>query len=79
MAAELPALIPLPRESASGAGRLVLGAEIGISTADPADAARLGPVLLKIPHRKSDWKWMITFIPVGDTAGMRYSSDLNSQ
>lgn len=33
-------------------------------------------VLLKIPHRKSDWKWMFTFAPVGDTAGLRYSSDL---
>jgi hypothetical protein len=36
-------------------------------------------VLLKIPHRKSDWKWMFTFIPVGDTTGLRYSSDLNPQ
>jgi hypothetical protein len=34
-------------------------------------------VLLKIPHRKSDWKWMFTFAPVGDTTGLRYSSDLN--
>lgn len=36
-------------------------------------------VLLKIPHRKSDWKWMFTFIPVGDTAGLRYSSELNPE
>ena len=34
-------------------------------------------VLLKIPHRKSDWKWMFTFVPIGDTTGLRYSSDLN--
>lgn len=33
-------------------------------------------VLLKIPHRKNDWKWMFTFIPVGDTTGLRYSADL---
>ncbi|WP_265594151.1 family 20 glycosylhydrolase [Haloferula sp. BvORR071] len=36
-------------------------------------------VLLKIPHRKSDWKWMFTFIPVGDTTGMCYSSDLKPE
>lgn len=36
-------------------------------------------VLLKIPHRKSDWKWMFTFIPVGDTAGLRYSSESNPE
>ena len=36
-------------------------------------------VLLKIPHRRSDWKWMFTFIPVGDTAGLRYSSELNPE
>ncbi len=34
-------------------------------------------VLLKIPHRKSDWKWMFTFAPVGDTTGLRYSADLH--
>lgn len=34
-------------------------------------------VLLKLPHRKSDWKWMFTFAPVGDTTGLRYSSNLN--
>ena len=33
-------------------------------------------VLLKIPHRKSDWKWMFTFAPVGDTTGLRYSAAL---
>ena len=33
-------------------------------------------VLLKIPHRAGDWKWMFTFIPIGDTTGIRYSSDL---
>jgi hypothetical protein len=31
-------------------------------------------ILLKIPHRKSDWKWMFTFAPVGDTTGLRYST-----
>lgn len=36
-------------------------------------------VLLKIPHRKSDWKWMFTFIPVGDTTGLRYTHDLNPE
>ncbi len=34
-------------------------------------------VLLKIPHRKSDWKWMFTFAPVGDTKNLRYSAELN--
>jgi len=34
-------------------------------------------VLLKIPHRRSDWKWMFTFIPVGDTTGLRYTSELS--
>ena len=33
-------------------------------------------VLLKLPQRKSDWKWMFTFAPVGDTSGLRYSSAL---
>jgi hexosaminidase len=33
-------------------------------------------VLLKIPHRKGDWKWMFTFAPIGDTRGFRYSSNL---
>ena len=33
-------------------------------------------VLLKIPQRKSDWKWMFTFAPVGNTNGLRYSADL---
>lgn len=33
-------------------------------------------ILLKIPHRKSDWKWMFTFAPVGDTTGLRHSSSL---
>lgn len=33
-------------------------------------------ILLKIPHRRSDWKWMFTFTPVGDTTGLRYSSSL---
>lgn len=33
-------------------------------------------VLLKIPHRKSDWKWMFTFVPVGDTTGIKYSDEL---
>lgn len=36
-------------------------------------------VLLKIPHRKGDWKWMFTFIPVGDTTGLRYSSELKPE
>ena len=36
-------------------------------------------MLLKIPHRKRDWKWMFTFIPVGDTAGLGYSSELNPE
>ena len=36
-------------------------------------------ILLKIPHRKSDWKWMFTFAPVGDTTGLRYSSSLVPQ
>jgi hypothetical protein len=33
-------------------------------------------ILLKIPHRKSDWKWMFTFVPVGDTTGLKYSAEL---
>ena len=33
-------------------------------------------VLLKIPQRKSDWKWMFTFVPMGNTDGLRYSADL---
>ena len=31
-------------------------------------------VLLKLPQRKSDWKWMFTFAPVGDSTGLRYST-----
>jgi len=34
-------------------------------------------VLLKVPQRKGDWKWMFTFAPVGDTRGLRYSASLN--
>ncbi len=33
-------------------------------------------ILIKVPHRKSDWKWMFTFIPIGDTRGLRYSDAL---
>lgn len=36
-------------------------------------------VLLKIPHRRSDWKWMFTFIPVGDVSGLRYTSELTPE
>lgn len=36
-------------------------------------------VLLKIPHRKGDWKWMFTFIPVGDTTGLRYTDELRPE
>ena len=35
-------------------------------------------ILVKIPHRKGDWKWMFTFAPVGDTRGLRCSTDLES-
>lgn len=36
-------------------------------------------VLLKIPKRSNGWKWACTFVPVGDTTGLRYSSQLNPQ
>lgn len=31
-------------------------------------------VLLKIPHRKRDWKWMFTFVPLDAAGELRYSS-----
>ncbi len=31
-------------------------------------------VLLKAPRRKDGWKWMFTFLPVGDLPGLRFSS-----
>ena len=33
-------------------------------------------ILLKLPHRKSDWKWMFTFAPVGNTTGLKYDTSL---
>jgi hexosaminidase len=36
-------------------------------------------ILLKIPHRKNDWKWMFTFIPVGDITGLRFSDQLRPE
>ncbi len=32
-------------------------------------------VLVKIPHRKNDWKWMFTFAPIRDTSGLKYACD----
>lgn len=36
-------------------------------------------VLLKVPKRSNGWKWVSTFVPVGDTAGLRYSSEFLPQ
>src|SRR5690606_17677240 len=36
-------------------------------------------VLIKAPKRANDWKWVFTFIPVGDTTGLRYSSELTPE
>lgn len=34
-------------------------------------------VLLKVPKRPNDWKWVATFIPIGNTTGLRYSDALD--
>jgi hypothetical protein len=36
-------------------------------------------ILLKVPKRSKGWKWMSTFVPVGDTTGLRYSSELDPE
>lgn len=36
-------------------------------------------VLLKIPQRKGDWKWMFTFVPSGNAAGLRYSAEIRPE
>lgn len=36
-------------------------------------------VLLKVPKRSGDWKWVSTFIPIGDTRELKYSDDLSPE